>query len=63
VRFAAVDGVLRAGGHLPGRGAYTCPNVACFEQAQARRGFARTLRRSVVVEPELVHLYTGESDG
>jgi len=63
VRFAAVDGVLTEGRTLPGRGVYTCPSDACFEQAHARRAFARRLRANVVVEPELGRLYTGESHG
>jgi predicted RNA-binding protein YlxR (DUF448 family) len=58
-----VDGVLTLGPRLPGRGAYTCRDAACFEQARRRRAFARHLRAKVVVEPELARLYTGESDG
>jgi hypothetical protein len=34
----------------------------CFERAYDRRAFARTLRRQVVVDPELARLYTG-ADG
>ncbi len=58
LRFAAVDGVLEAGRQLPGRGVYTCRRLPCFERAAASRAFARVLRRNVVVEPGLVHLYT-----
>jgi predicted RNA-binding protein YlxR (DUF448 family) len=58
VRFAAVDGVLRAGRTLPGRGVYTCRRLACFERAATRHAFARVLRRTVAVEPELARLYT-----
>jgi predicted RNA-binding protein YlxR (DUF448 family) len=46
----------------PGRGVYTCRRLACFERAAARRAFARTLRRSVHVDPELARLYT-DGDG
>jgi predicted RNA-binding protein YlxR (DUF448 family) len=63
VRFAAVEGVLTSGRTLPGRGAYTCRDVACFELAVSRRGFRRALRTEVTVSPALAHIYTGESDG
>ncbi len=51
VRFAAPEGVLEAdaGQRLPGRGAYTCRRLSCFERAAARRAFARTLRRTVTI--------------
>ncbi len=58
LRFAAVDGRLRAGRTLPGRGAYTCRRLACFERAQSSRAFNRVLRRTVIVEPELARHYT-----
>lgn len=58
VRFGVVEGRLTPGRAVPGRGVYTCRSLACFERAVARRGFARTLRRAVVVEPELARLYT-----
>ena len=58
VRFAARDGALVPGGGQLGRGVYTCRRLACFERAAERRAFARTLRRSVRVEPELARLYT-----
>jgi uncharacterized protein len=54
-RFAASGGTLVADRdrRLPGRGAYTCRSVACFERARARRAFARTLRASVQVPDAL----------
>jgi len=58
LRFVAKDGRLTAGSHEPGRGAYTCRRLSCFERAVARRAFNRTLRRNVRVEPELASLYT-----
>ena len=58
LRFVAKDGRLIAGGNEPGRGAYTCRRLSCFERAVARRAFNRTLRRSVRVEAELSSLYT-----
>ncbi len=58
VRFAARDGVLVPGRTEPGRGAYTCPRLACFERAVERRGFVRALRRTVRVDPALARLYT-----
>jgi uncharacterized protein len=59
-RFTARDGELVPGAESPGRGAYTCRRLACFERAQAQRGFARALRQSVRVDPALSRLYTYE---
>jgi predicted RNA-binding protein YlxR (DUF448 family) len=58
VRFAAVDGQLVPGGGMPGRGAYTCRRLACFERAVSRRAFNRTLRKTVRIDQELASLYT-----
>jgi len=58
-----VAGVLTEGRHLPGRGAYTCNRLDCFEQAVARRAFRRILRADVTVGPDLVRIYTERSDG
>ena len=58
LRFVAKDGRLTAGAEEPGRGAYTCRRLSCFERAVARRAFNRTLRRNVRIEPELASLYT-----
>ena len=58
LRFVAEDGRLVPGAGRPGRGAYTCRRLPCFERAVARRAFNRTLRRTVRVEPELTALYT-----
>ncbi len=60
LRFAAVDGNLVQDRKAPGRGAYTCKRLACFERAQAQRGFARALRQGVRVDPALSRLYTYE---
>ena len=62
-RFAALDGVLVAGRETPGRGAYTCRRLACFERARAQRAFARVLRQNVRIDPELARLYTEEAHG
>jgi predicted RNA-binding protein YlxR (DUF448 family) len=59
LRFVVSDGRLVPGSKLPGRGAYTCRSAACFELAATRRGFARTLRENVEVDPALARLYTG----
>ena len=40
-----------AGTDLPGRGAYTCHRLDCFEQALERRAFARALRADRVRRP------------
>jgi uncharacterized protein len=58
LRFVARDGALVAGDREPGRGAYTCRRLSCFERAVARRAFNRTLKQNVRVEPELASLYT-----
>jgi predicted RNA-binding protein YlxR (DUF448 family) len=58
VRFVARDGALLHAPKGPGRGAYTCRRLACFERAAARRAFNRTLRQTVWVDPELARLYT-----
>lgn len=34
-------------GKMPGRGAYLCPQRACFEQAVKKKRWARTLRIAV----------------
>jgi predicted RNA-binding protein YlxR (DUF448 family) len=60
VRFAAEDGVLIASRTAHGRGAWTCRNAACFEQAVARRAFPRALRQNVQIAQTL---YTEELDG
>jgi predicted RNA-binding protein YlxR (DUF448 family) len=56
-RFHAADGELVAGAG-PGRGAYTCRRLVCFERACARRAFNRTLRRTVRPGAGLERLYT-----
>jgi predicted RNA-binding protein YlxR (DUF448 family) len=63
LRFAAEDGKLVQAREAPGRGAYTCRRLVCFERAQAQRGFARALRQNVRVDPGLTRLYTEEVHG
>jgi predicted RNA-binding protein YlxR (DUF448 family) len=63
VRFAAQGGILVQGRAVPGRGAYTCRTLGCFERAVERKGFARVLRQAVQVDPVLARLYTEESHG
>ena len=50
-RFAAPTGVLERDDRrrLPGRGTYTCRRPSCFEKAESRRAFSRTLRRTVTI--------------
>jgi predicted RNA-binding protein YlxR (DUF448 family) len=62
-RFAARDGILVAGRHEPGRGAYTCRSLTCFERAADRGMFSRVLRQQVRVGPELRRLYTDDTNG
>ena len=63
VRFVVRDGALRPGAGEPGRGAYTCRSLACFERAVAQRAFSRTLRTNVRVDPALARLYTERING
>jgi uncharacterized protein len=58
LRFAEEDGQLVPGAGIPGRGAYTCRRLACFERALARRAFNRTLRKTVRIDQKLSSLYT-----
>jgi uncharacterized protein len=58
LRFVARDGTLAPGALEPGRGAYTCRRLACFERAVSRNAFNRTLKRTVRVDHELARLYT-----
>ena len=58
LRFVARDGALALGPNEPGRGAYVCRRLPCFERAAARRAFNRTLRTTVRVDPGLVRFYT-----
>ena len=61
VRFVAEGGRLVSGQGRPGRGAYTCRRLSCFERARTHRAFNRTLRHTVEVEAGLSGLYTGLS--
>jgi uncharacterized protein len=63
LRFASRDGVLVAGRTEPGRGAYTCRSLVCFERAADRGRFARVLRQPVRVGAELRRLYTDGGHG
>jgi predicted RNA-binding protein YlxR (DUF448 family) len=62
VRFAARDGNLVRGRTVPGRGAYTCRRLACFERAVDRRAFNRILRRNVHIDT-LALASTLDADG
>ena len=55
-RFHASSGVLEPGAG-PGRGAYTCRRLVCFERARAQRAFNRVLRQNVRVDQSLERLY------
>ena len=62
LRFTAREGTLVPATALPGRGAYTCRRLVCFERAVARRAFNRTLRATVRVDQDLTRLYTDTED-
>jgi predicted RNA-binding protein YlxR (DUF448 family) len=63
LRFAAREGVLVADRQQPGRGAYTCRSLACFERAVECARFPRVLRQHVRIGPELRRLYTDVTHG
>jgi predicted RNA-binding protein YlxR (DUF448 family) len=56
LRFVASDGTVVFDPKAPGRAAYTCRRLSCFERAASRNAFSRTLRRRVRIEPNLVQL-------
>jgi predicted RNA-binding protein YlxR (DUF448 family) len=58
VRFVAADGAVVSDAEAPGRAAYTCRRLSCFERAAANNAFSRTLRASVQVDRHLSRLYT-----
>jgi len=58
LRFTAQAGTLTPGRTQPGRAAYTCRRLACYERAVDRRAFNRALRRTVRIDPALQRLYT-----
>jgi uncharacterized protein len=58
VRFVAQSGALLHAPKGPGRGAYTCRRLACFERAAMGHAFNRTLRQKVRIDPELARIYT-----
>lgn len=50
IRFVrSADGTVEVdpSGRKPGRGAYLCPDRACFEGARKRRGLDRALRTKI----------------
>jgi predicted RNA-binding protein YlxR (DUF448 family) len=55
-RFVVVEGRVEADPEQrrPGRGAYACDRT-CVERAIARGGFARSFRRAVSADPDLLH--------
>ena len=62
VRFAVRNGELVRGRTVPGRGAYTCRRLACFERAVDRRAFNRILRRNVRIDTQAL-ASTLDADG
>ncbi len=62
LRFVARNGELMFAPKGPGRGAYTCRRLVCFERATEKRAFGRVLKTSVRVDRGLARLYT-DADG
>jgi predicted RNA-binding protein YlxR (DUF448 family) len=58
LRFVAQNGGVIADPAAPGRAAYTCRRLSCFERAVTKNAFSRTLRRRVRVDQGLTSLYT-----
>jgi len=50
------DGSIGVGRAEPGRGAWLCPDVSCFEMAVRRRAFGRALRIEIGAD-ELASLH------
>jgi len=52
VRFAAQDGktVLDAGGRMPGRGAYLCRSLDCFDSAMKKKRLTYALKATMTQE-------------
>lgn len=53
LRFARAPGGgvhLDPGGNAPGRGAYVCPDVRCFDEGARRKRLGRALRTSLDAE-------------
>jgi predicted RNA-binding protein YlxR (DUF448 family) len=55
--------MLVAGRIEPGRGAYTCRDVECFDRAVEQRRFQHVLKQSVRIDPALRRLYTEGANG
>ena len=57
-RLVVVDGEVVADPEqrLPGRGAYVCPQLGCWQRARARSAFARAFRGHVTVPDDAVNL-------
>jgi len=54
IRLQVRDGrVVPFEGRAAGRGAYLCPDRACFEAALRRKAFARAFRSSAYVDERL----------
>jgi predicted RNA-binding protein YlxR (DUF448 family) len=52
----ARDGVVVPGRDDPGRGAYTCDRLACFERAASKHAFSRALKQTVRVDQTRIPL-------
>ena len=68
-RFAArpeADGVRLVRderSRLPGRGAYVCPDAACFARAASGRGFERATRLpALIIDPALAPVAPNSED-
>lgn len=57
-RFVSLEGAVALDAQAPGRAAYTCRRLSCFERAASRNAFSRTLRGRVRLDPTLASLYT-----
>ena len=58
LRFVAADGSVVSDAEAPGRAAYTCRRLSCFERAAAHNAFSRTLKARVRIDQQLSSLYT-----
>ena len=49
-------------GRAPGRGAYICPSLACFDAAVAKRRFNRAFRAGVEMDLERLRVEIAKND-
>ena len=54
--------VIDRSGQMPGRGAYICPSLSCFDAAVAMRRFNRAFRSGVEMDLERLRAEIAKND-